>query len=385
MVKLAYLVPYTAIPSRLASSVHIMKMCDAYVETGIVIPSLFVSKGNEAFEISKVFDHYHLNHSFKIYRHIFSNNKVFRIGYFFFVLPILIKVKRFDVVHTRNLSIAYGCSVLFRIPTILELHDSPGSNERTISIFEKCVKSANLKLIIVITKSLESHIRELVPFVESKLLVLPDGVSEKSLAFNSTKAFEKESLGISYEFICVYTGHLYKGRGIEFIIKLAKSSPDLGFFIVGGNDSHVNFYKELSSGMSNIFFMGFMNQELVLKYQKSADVLLMPYENEVLVAGSRGNSTASYASPLKMFEYMATGSPIVSSQLPVLSEILSDGENAIMLPYGDLVAWLNAIRKIQAFPNFDRQLADKARRDVSNFTWEKRAKKITTILNSLKL
>jgi glycosyltransferase involved in cell wall biosynthesis len=178
---------------------------------------------------------------------------------------------------------------------------------------------------------------------------------------------------------------LYKGRGIEFIIKLAKSSPDLGFFIVGGNDSHVNFYKELSSGMSNIFFMGFMNQELVLKYQKSADVLLMPYENEVLVAGSRGNSTASYASPLKMFEYMATGSPIVSSQLPVLSEILSDGENAIMLPYGDLVAWLNAIRKIQAFPNFGRQLADKAKRDVSNFTWEKRAKKITTILNSLKL
>jgi glycosyltransferase involved in cell wall biosynthesis len=380
--RLAYLAPYTAIPSRLASSVHIMKMCDAYVESGIIIPSLFISKGNDSIEISKVFDHYHLNHSFKIYRHIFSNNKIFRIIYFFFVLPMLIKLKRFDVVHTRNLSVAYGCSVLFQIPTILELHDSPGSNERTVSIFEKCIKSANLKSIIVITKSLESHIRELVPFVESKLLVLPDGVSEKSLAFNSTKAFEKESLGISYEFICVYTGHLYKGRGIEFIIKLAKSSPDTGFFIVGGNDSHVNSYKELSSGMSNIFFMGFVNQELVLKYQKSADVLLMPYENEVLVAGSRGNSTASYASPLKMFEYMATGNPILSSSLPVLKEILTDNHNALIIPCTDVQGWINAIEDLRKNPELGARLGGQAKLEVQNYTWEKRAQEILKLYAS---
>jgi len=81
MMNLAYIV----IPFRLASS-HIMRMSNACVDTGIVIPSLSVSKVYDVIEIFKVFDYYHHNHSFTIYRHIFSNSKIFRIAYFFFFL-----------------------------------------------------------------------------------------------------------------------------------------------------------------------------------------------------------------------------------------------------------------------------------------------------------
>ena len=57
-----------------------------------------------------------------------------------------------------------------------------------------------------------------------------------------------------------------------------------------------------------------------------ADILLMPYSLNKVLTNSSGSSsnTAKYASPIKMFEYLASGRPILSSNLRVLKEILID-------------------------------------------------------------
>ena len=81
-------------------------------------------------------------------------------------------------------------------------------------------------------------------------------------------------------------------------------------------------------------------------------------------------------SPLKLFEYMAHGLPIVSSDLPVLKEVLEDGRNALLCDPDDIESWISAITQLQHDKLLRRQLSLQARDDFEqNYTWEIRAAK----------
>jgi glycosyltransferase involved in cell wall biosynthesis len=86
------------------------------------------------------------------------------------------------------------------------------------------------------------------------------------------------------------------------------------------------------------------------------------------------------ASPLKLFEYMASGTPIVASNLPAVAEILRDGENALLVPPGDVAALTDAIRRLRDDPILGAELARQAKQDVREFTWDKRAMRIVEIM-----
>ena len=86
-----------------------------------------------------------------------------------------------------------------------------------------------------------------------------------------------------------------------------------------------------------------------------------------------------FTSPLKLFDYMAAGVPIVASDLPSLREVLRDGENALLANAGDADAFAAAVRRLLA----DRSLADRlgrqARIDVQQYSWDARARTLLTI------
>ena len=75
-------------------------------------------------------------------------------------------------------------------------------------------------------------------------------------------------------------------------------------------------------GIKNVHLTGFVPNEELPLYQAACDILLMPYEEAI--AGSSGGDTARFASPMKAFEYMAAGRPILSSDLPVFREVLDE-------------------------------------------------------------
>jgi glycosyltransferase involved in cell wall biosynthesis len=99
----------------------------------------------------------------------------------------------------------------------------------------------------------------------------------------------------------------------------------------------------------------------------------MPYQQKV--AASSGGDIARYLSPMKLFEYMACGRAIVSSNLPVLREILSPS-TAILLPPGDQESWVQAIVSLREDPTTCQQLGAAAKREVVAYTWEARASRI---------
>ena len=85
---------------------------------------------------------------------------------------------------------------------------------------------------------------------------------------------------------------------------------------------------------------------------------------------------------MKMFEYMATKNPIISSNLPALREVLINGENAILVQCDNVLDWENAIKNII----LDKELSDKISNNAycdykEKYNWDIRAKKIIDIIN----
>jgi glycosyltransferase involved in cell wall biosynthesis len=99
----------------------------------------------------------------------------------------------------------------------------------------------------------------------------------------------------------------------------------------------------------------------------------MPYQSQV--AASSGGDIARYLSPMKLFEYLACGRAILSSDLPVLQEVLNIS-NAILLPPDDIETWAQAIKRLQSNPHLCQQLSHQAQQDALRYTWESRASRI---------
>jgi glycosyltransferase involved in cell wall biosynthesis len=109
------------------------------------------------------------------------------------------------------------------------------------------------------------------------------------------------------------------------------------------------------------------------------DVLLAPYQLEVQIAS--GEETASWMSPLKLFEYMAAKKPILCSDLPVLREIIQHGRNGLLLPVNDPEAWINALQRLLADPAERERLGANARADLlTRYTWQRRATRVIDYL-----
>jgi glycosyltransferase involved in cell wall biosynthesis len=80
---------------------------------------------------------------------------------------------------------------------------------------------------------------------------------------------------------------------------------------------------------------------------------------------------------MKMFEYMASGVPIIASDLPVLQEVLRHGENALIARAGDPADWMEKLRGLLADPALRVRLARAAQEDlVRSYTWDARARHV---------
>ena len=82
---------------------------------------------------------------------------------------------------------------------------------------------------------------------------------------------------------------------------------------------------------------------------------------------------------MKLFEYMASGRPIVASDLPSLREILRDEENALLVEPGNAVALTAGVQRIKDDAALGGRLALQALEDVREFTWARRAERLEVL------
>jgi glycosyltransferase involved in cell wall biosynthesis len=143
---------------------------------------------------------------------------------------------------------------------------------------------------------------------------------------------------------------------------------------VGGKPADVAFWQEEISraGLRNVVLTGFVPNTAIPTYLAAADILLMPYGRTTAASG--GGNIADYFSPLKMFEYMAAGRAILSSDLPVLHEVLNSS-NAVFCQPEVVSDWIQAFSALIAEPDRRSVLARQALQDANQYSWQVRAQR----------
>ena len=167
-----------------------------------------------------------------------------------------------------------------------------------------------------------------------------------------------------------YIGSLdVSGRGVDVVLYLAERHPELNFHLVGGHAHQVDYWQRRAS--KNVTFHGFVKHSEVSDKLEMFDIALMPYQYDLKLSGSKV-STIEYMSPMKMFEYMAAAKIIISSDLPVLREVL-DESNSYLVQCDRYADWSSAIKKIVEDPAKARLKAQGARKLLeAEFTWNAR-------------
>lgn len=176
----------------------------------------------------------------------------------------------------------------------------------------------------------------------------------------------------------VYAGQLYPWKGVGTLVRALALLPEARLRIVGGltaGDRHAEALRRLAEEQGvagRIEFTGFLPHRQVAGAIAGARVAVVPLPD---------NPMARYfTSPLKLFEYMAAGLPIVASDLPSLREVLRDGENALLVPPDDPAALAAALRRVLGEPALAERLRAQAHAEARGRTWEARARAIREFL-----
>lgn len=198
------------------------------------------------------------------------------------------------------------------------------------------------------------------------------------LRISKTEARYKLGLPLDKK-IALYAGKIYWGyKEVEYLLEAAQLLPsDMEVMLVGGRADHVQRFRELvlKKNLSNAAFVGFVPPRLVQYYQLAADILLLYYPS--------GMDLNKYRSPGKLFEYMASGRPIVAADYPVLREILGEDPAAVLVPPDSPQLLAQNIKNLLATREKMESLATRALERVSQFTWEARAKRILGFIKAI--
>jgi glycosyltransferase involved in cell wall biosynthesis len=300
-----------------------------------------------------------------------------RIGFliqtftFLILARIYLLFKKYDLLYTRE-----PLAGLFFRDFVLELHYLP----KGIKPIHKKIWQ-RVKKIIVLTNFIKDKLVES-GILPAKILVAPDGVALERFNVKESQIECRQKLNLPLDKkIVLYTGHLYEWKGAAVLLAAARNFQflisnfqNVLFVFVGGTEEDIEKFKKGASGLNNVLVVGHRPYTEIPYWLKAADVLILPNS-------AREKISQFYTSPLKLFEYLAAGKPIVASDLPSIREILNENNSILVKPDNpeSLAKGINlALQK----PDFSVKIAKQARQEVKEYSWQKRAQKI---LNFLKI
>ena len=384
------------LPTEKAHGIQIAKMCEAFADGGHEVKLLYPYRKNPTVN-QDIFSYYSIknNFSFKeiksqdFYLPGFLDKVAFFIKNYFSAKALVSEALKesADAYYVRDELEAYLLSKKNK-NVIFECHRL--SNKR--KLFYSYFKKVNLK-VVAISGGLKE---DLVKFGirSSNILVARDGVDLKEFKVQMSKEdarnkffknIHQESFGRKK--IAVYVGHLYSWKGVRIFSEIAKHlskiNPNYIISVFGGTDEDINKLRKELKSVSNkihpnlvpmIYVQGRVPHKEVPYILKAADCA-------ILTGNESDAISAKYTSPLKMFEYMASGCPIVAQDLPSFREVLNDENSFFVKPkdakdLADKITWIFKDENIKIV----QEKAAKALKDAQNYTWQKRAEAIIGFL-----
>lgn len=375
--KLVYLTA-TRIPDDWAHVLQILQMCEAFSLAGAEVELL--APRRKAMIDANPYDYAGVVKNFKITKlpclELFPGSESKFLFYlrtfsFFITAGLYLVFQKYDVLYTRE-----HLAGLFFNKFIYEVHSKPDAGK---GVYERLWKRA--RGFVVLTSFMkDTYVKSGLP--EERITVAPDGVKLDEFTVNEARDEVRTRLSLPKDkYLVGYVGTLKtmqmeKGVG-PTIEALAALPDDVEFYVVGGEPAHIEEYKQLAEvkGVGNrTHLIGKVAHDLVPQYLAAFDVVVAPFPDF--------EHYRYFMSPLKIFEYMAAGVPMIVTNLPSLREVLTD-ETAKFIPPDDVPALAQAIKELKDHPEEARALRLSARRDAEErFSWEARARGILSFIQA---
>lgn len=375
-------------PGPKARHVQMAKMIDSFLQNSVEVE--FVLRKFEKKFTDDIKSFYGLRNEFE-YEEI-ESIKILPTNYdFYFRFNLVKKLDNISNYEARQKTAIYtrqsvtDRSLLEQIVRF-KIDHGPQSFPKVVAEFHQGPSGLELKLarlldgVVVISSALRDELIESGIDAE-KVLLAQTGVDLEAYRERSKKDRYsiREELGLpANRYIIGYTGHLYKDRGLDTLVEVAKYLDDnYLILIVGGMEEDIKRINRLilrEKVKSRVKLVGKKPASSVPLYQLSSDALVMPY--------SKRWNLQDWSSPMKLYEYMASGRPIISTDFQTIRSVLDEGSCIFVKP-DDTQEMLKAIKHCRKDQSLSNSISRRAFEIVQDFSWDKRARKIVDFISGL--
>lgn len=375
--KIYYVTNYR-MPTERAHGIQIAKMCEAFIEAGAQLTLVVPRRKTHA---RSVREFYGLRvevpkvtlFSFDWYT---KGRVLYRLSAFSFMVSSYFYMLRRQ--HEKGAFVytidgddwSYGQMPLFSIRYFAEMH---GSKPRTIinRLFFR-----NIAGVITINRLIKENLQKLFSLSPDRVIVEHDAV-DASHFLPIPRDESRKRLGLSSDAkLILYIGRILEWKGLEILPEAAKelASDGVTLGIVGGTREQFEQVTGKSDIPENLIFYGQRAFADMPLWIAAADAVLM-------TSTARNDLSYRWTSPMKAFEYMACGVPIIAADAPSMREIVST-DNAFLYKTDDAQSLTNEIRTVLENPNEAQHRAAAALRASTAYSWSGRAERILKFMAS---
>jgi glycosyltransferase involved in cell wall biosynthesis len=230
--------------------------------------------------------------------------------------------------------------------------------------------------VLPVTHVLADIVREAgVP--DERIEVIPNAIDPDRFMREVDNDLVKQRLGLKGKIVLGFTGFVRDWHALGSVLRLLAESAlsdSLHLLIIGDGPARPGLEQEARNlGIANrLTFTGPVQRDQVPEYVAAFDIALQP-------------GVTPYASPLKLFEYMALGRAIIAPNKPNIREILVDGETAVLFDPDNPISFPSAIERLISDPYLREEIGSAARKIIieRDLTWEHNARRIEALAERL--
>ena len=227
-----------------------------------------------------------------------------------------------------------------------------------------------------VTDVLADHVRR-VGVPEDRIVIIPNGIDPAVFRPDIEREEAKKLLGLGGKKILGFTGFIRPWHGLDQVIDfLTTTEEGAGYhFLVVGDGPAREMLEDLARqrGVAErVTFAGIIGREDISRYVAAFDIALQP-------------DVVPYASPLKLFEYMALGCAIVAPDTPNIREVLTDGEDGILFDPESENGFRDALTRVCRDTDICAKIGTKALETIDRrgFTWAANAERVEALFDQL--